>query len=562
MARRAVRKPAHRRQPGAPFDAQSRCRPAAGARQYSQQVYCGALRGSAGARGRGAGQSRTAAHRPTASTSSSTPSPTARPRASSSPTTDRTSTTNYAAGARRHLLAGQACRLSPRHRRRSGGARQGRHRHARADRDRDRRTTTACWPAQRKLANAQQSLAEAEQFLDITQKQEAGRRSGPCRRREGADPGAAAPHRICRTRELDQEKARIAFGVLLFPNYGQAYTVIDDLEPSAAAAAVPRSSDAGFHATIPNIRAAQASLEQQTYELNSARAALYPIALLRLLLRHQRQPVALHNPEGHRLLGSVAQAQLTIPVWTWGATRSKIRQAECACNRPNRSELHAAPAAVEPAMRSTPRRRCDARNSHRCRRTVTCPRKACGSRVLRYQAGEATALEVVDAQITLRRRATRYADGLCAIGWPRQPADSHGGILSHMNEAPPACSSPLPASRAAAACSKSRSEAEAEARRAGAGDGRATQDTIHRIVEAATPRCFRIDQCERHAQDQRAGAEVLCQPRRSREGRAAAGTSRKSRPGWPRPRQAKAQLDQAASQPAQHRAAPQFPKPW
>src|ERR1017187_5184929 len=37
---------------------------------------------------------------------------------------------------------------------------------------------------------------------------------------------------------------------------------------------------------------------------------------------------AIHNPEGQNLLGSVVQAQLTIPLWTWGAARSKVRQAE------------------------------------------------------------------------------------------------------------------------------------------------------------------------------------------------------------------------------------------
>src|SRR5260370_37456243 len=37
---------------------------------------------------------------------------------------------------------------------------------------------------------------------------------------------------------------------------------------------------------------------------------------------------AAHNREGLNLLGSVAQAQLNIPIWNWGAARSKVKQAE------------------------------------------------------------------------------------------------------------------------------------------------------------------------------------------------------------------------------------------
>jgi len=37
---------------------------------------------------------------------------------------------------------------------------------------------------------------------------------------------------------------------------------------------------------------------------------------------------AVEDREGLRRLGSSGQASLTIPVWNWGATRSRIRQAE------------------------------------------------------------------------------------------------------------------------------------------------------------------------------------------------------------------------------------------
>ncbi len=46
--------------------------------------------------------------------------------------------------------------------------------------------------AQRKLASAQESLREAQQFLDITQKQESGGEVAHLGRDQGADPGDAA----------------------------------------------------------------------------------------------------------------------------------------------------------------------------------------------------------------------------------------------------------------------------------------------------------------------------------------------------------------------------------
>ena len=36
----------------------------------------------------------------------------------------------------------------------------------------------------------------------------------------------------------------------------------------------------------------------------------------------------IRGPEDRQNLGSVVQGTLNVPVWNWGATRSKVRQAE------------------------------------------------------------------------------------------------------------------------------------------------------------------------------------------------------------------------------------------
>ncbi|HWF48388.1 MAG TPA: TolC family protein [Bryobacteraceae bacterium] len=68
-----------------------------------------------------------------------------------------------------------------------------------------------------------------------------------------------------------------------------------------------------------------------------------------------------HN---HQNLGYSGQVALNIPVWNWGAARSRVKQAQLALT------------------------------------------------LLRYQAGDATVLEIVDAQTTLVGARNAYADGL------------------------------------------------------------------------------------------------------------------------------------------------------
>src|ERR1039458_7509869 len=127
---------------------------------------------------------------------------------------------------------------------------------------------------QRGVANAQQSLREARQFLDITQKQEAGG--------EAAHADVVRAQILAEQRQRDVDNAQVAldksgigFGVLLFADYGQAFTVVDDLDKAAALPAFPAIQALATN-NNPFIRAAQATVEQQNYEIASARAARLP----------------------------------------------------------------------------------------------------------------------------------------------------------------------------------------------------------------------------------------------------------------------------------------------
>ena len=129
--------------------------------------------------------------------------------------------------------------------------------------------------AQRRFANAQTSLREADQFLDISQKQEKGGEVAH------ADVIKAQITQQQRQRDLQDadlniEKARIALGVLIFPDFRSDYAVEDDLQqPSNLLPPFPEAR-AKATATSPDLRAAQAEIEQAGYDVNVARYAFLP----------------------------------------------------------------------------------------------------------------------------------------------------------------------------------------------------------------------------------------------------------------------------------------------
>ncbi len=264
--------------------------------------------------------------------------------------------------------------------------------------------------AQRKLANAQQSLKEVQQMLDITEKQERG---GEVAHADviKAQIQVETRQRDAQEAQLALEKARIGFGVLLFPNYGQEFTVEDDLEkirplPAFAELRARAGSD------NPEMRAAQAMVEQQTQAVSSARGAILPSLSFDYFYGINANQFAIHNPEQQKLLGSVAQAQLTIPVWTWGATRSKVRQAELQLRQAKYDLSFTERQLLSGLDQFYAEARVASTQVGTLRHTMELAAESLRLTLERYQAGEATVLELVDAQSTLALARNAYDDGL------------------------------------------------------------------------------------------------------------------------------------------------------
>jgi outer membrane protein TolC len=264
--------------------------------------------------------------------------------------------------------------------------------------------------AQRKLVSARQTLDEARRFLDITQKQEA---AGEVAHTDVIKAQIQVESRTAdvANAEAETEKTHIDFSVLLFPDYNTEYTLVDDLE---APVALPGLDQVRGLATKdnPEVLAAQASVEAQIYERTSAKAEYLPNVSTDYFFGLNANQFALHTPEGFRNYGSAFQVQATIPVWNWGSTRSKIRQADLRLQQA-RNDLGLAQRQLLANLNSF---YVEARTAlvqvDLLRRSLGLAQESLRLTVLRYQAGEVTALEVVDAQSTLAQARNALTDGL------------------------------------------------------------------------------------------------------------------------------------------------------
>jgi len=279
--------------------------------------------------------------------------------------------------------------------------------------------------AQRKHANAQISLAEAERFADLTSKQEKGGEAAHAdvikaqidlqqRQRDSAESA------------LSVEKAKIALGVLIFPKFSADFSVVDDLDEKAPLPDVTEAR-ADVMSTSPDLKVASAAIEQAGFDVSVARYQWLPSFALDFYYGIDANQFAtrtdyptpatgrstLPNYEitGRQNLGYVAQATLNIPVWNWGTTRSKIKQAEYKRDQAQ-LDLTVAQKALES---NTAAALLEAQGAERqlpsLKSSVDLAAESLRLTVLRYQAGEATALEVVDAQNTATLSRNAYDDG-------------------------------------------------------------------------------------------------------------------------------------------------------
>ena len=263
--------------------------------------------------------------------------------------------------------------------------------------------------SQRKYAGAQAAATEAERFFKITQQLEKG---GEVAHSDviKAQIQYQDRQRDLRESQLAMEKARLALAILLFPNFNQNFTVVDDLD---LAPPLPRFEEfaKAAESRSPDLRVSRASLRAAQIDVSAAQAAYIPPLVLDYFYGIDATHFAVHT-DGTRNLGYEVQATLNIPIWNWGATHSKVVQADLKrkqaqlefsfAQRKLLADIRNAYSEADAARSELDLLKSSAELSAESMRLTT----------LRYQAGEATALEVVDAQNTLVQARSAYSDGV------------------------------------------------------------------------------------------------------------------------------------------------------
>ncbi|HET6930401.1 MAG TPA: TolC family protein [Candidatus Acidoferrum sp.] len=268
--------------------------------------------------------------------------------------------------------------------------------------------------AEKKLESAARTADAGEKFLQLTQALEKG---GEVAHSDviKADLQAQERHRQLQEAKLGLLNARLDLAVLLFPDFNDHFEIGEDLHGNVALPPQPEF-EAQAAQSNPEVRAALAAVQAAGHDVNAARAGYLPSISLDYFYGIDAAQYAVHDgvaTNGSKIsnLGSSALASLTLPVWNWGATQSRVRSAELQRNQAKR-ELSFAQRKLLAEMRSLYSEAETALNELAgLQRSAELSEESLRLTTMRYQGGEATVLEVVDAQTTFAQANAAYQDG-------------------------------------------------------------------------------------------------------------------------------------------------------
>jgi outer membrane protein TolC len=269
--------------------------------------------------------------------------------------------------------------------------------------------------AQRKYATAQAGLDQAKHFMDITQDLE----------RQGQAPHSDAlkaeiQYRIQKQAfdeaKFSMEDTRLGLAVILFPDFNENFTVVDDLDSAPALPPFPEIKEMAEKQN-PDMRVALETAREADLDVKLAKSAFLPTITVDADYGIEANCFELHCTRAAFTevgilpnLGYFLTAALTVPVWDWGTLRSKLHQAEykqqtaqaalSLAKRTDASELYATYDEAIVARAALDEARSTAELATESLRLTN----------LRYQGGASPASEVVDAETALVTARNAYAD--------------------------------------------------------------------------------------------------------------------------------------------------------
>ena len=271
--------------------------------------------------------------------------------------------------------------------------------------------------AQRKYSTAQQATDQAQRALTISQDLQKGgevAHSDVVRSQLQLN----SQQQALRESQLAMETARLDLTVLIFRDFNENFSVVDDLDLSPA---LPPLTDVQVLAERENpaLRVAMEALRGANLDITIARRSSLPTLALDFVEGIEANAFALNTPvAAARELGNMPSLgyfvtlSLNIPVWDWGTRKSKVQQAQLKQQQAT-VELSAAQRQLVRNLQGfygeaqTAREQMDLLRS-----AVDLASESLRLNTLRYQAGEATILELVDAQTALTQARNAYDDGI------------------------------------------------------------------------------------------------------------------------------------------------------
>ncbi|MGA7859838.1 MAG: TolC family protein [Terracidiphilus sp.] len=259
-----------------------------------------------------------------------------------------------------------------------------------------------------KLAVAARARAEAVDFTKLTTEREQAREAAH------ADAVKAQLQQQQRDRDFSDAqlaagKARLELGVLLFPDPRTPYTL--SISGAIAPLASREEVNQAAARNNPELKSALAALSASNADVLAARGAYLPELGLNFNYGIDSPQFAANGLDHARNLGYSAVVTLNIPVWDWLSTEHKVKQSEIrrdvarvALSATQRQliahldETYAEAEAARGQLASLDASVATAAESLRLTK-------------LRYTGGEATVLEVVDAQTSLLTTENQREDG-------------------------------------------------------------------------------------------------------------------------------------------------------
>src|SRR5271169_1649057 len=186
--------------------------------------------------------------------------------------------------------------------------------------------------AEQKLVTARLTSDDGDKFFELTKELE---KAGEVAHSDviKAEIQMQDRHRQFMEAQLALLNARLDLTVLLFPDFNDNFELADDLHAN-----IPLPLRSEFEAQAaednPEIRAALAAVRAAGQDVTAARAGYFPSVGLDYWYGIDAAHYATYSPlpppaiGRTQNLGSSALATLALPLWNWGATQSRVRQAE------------------------------------------------------------------------------------------------------------------------------------------------------------------------------------------------------------------------------------------